>query len=118
MIVGQIGGGLGTQRHDYAPARITPGRASHGRPPIRTHIYSARPAGNRVQSFGTEVAAGATTPLTWSSLRPGTYLLESGTHPSIQATHGTVRNAGGDHRAGLGEHRRHSLSGDGFESRQ
>jgi uncharacterized repeat protein (TIGR01451 family) len=42
----------------------------------------------RVQSFGTEVLFGATTPLTWNNLRPGTYLIESGTHPSIQAPMG------------------------------
>ena len=32
--------------------------------------------GPRVQSMATEVAAGATTPLTWANLKPGTYLLE------------------------------------------
>ena len=31
---------------------------------------------------------GKTTTLTWTSLRPGTYLLESGTHPSIQVPMG------------------------------
>jgi hypothetical protein len=41
-----------------------------------------------VQSFATEVAAGATTVLTWKKPRPGTYLLESGTHPSIQVPMG------------------------------
>jgi hypothetical protein len=41
-----------------------------------------------VQSFSTEVAAGATTALTWSNLLPGTYLIESGTHPSIQGPMG------------------------------
>jgi len=45
-----------------------------------------------VQSFSTEVLAGATTatPLTWpaATLRPGTYLIESGTHPSIQGPMG------------------------------
>jgi FtsP/CotA-like multicopper oxidase with cupredoxin domain len=53
--------------------------------------YAASPdhsnaQGNRVRSFSTEVAEGATTALTWpaASLRPGTYLIESGTHPSIQ----------------------------------
>jgi hypothetical protein len=61
----------------------------------------------RVQSFATEVLpAGATPiagevgtpctlvsgacPLTWSNLRPGTYLLESGTHPSIQVPMGLI----------------------------
>jgi hypothetical protein len=52
----------------------------------------------RVQSFGTEVAAAGATAtstqvasgsaLTWTGLRPGTYLIESGTHPSIQAPMG------------------------------
>jgi hypothetical protein len=46
----------------------------------------------RVQSFGTEVPAGDpatnTTALTWKNLKPGTYLLESGTHPSIQVPMG------------------------------
>ncbi|MFX6230353.1 hypothetical protein ABTF44_20370, partial [Acinetobacter baumannii] len=37
-----------------------------------------------MQSFSTEVAHGATTALTWANLRPGTYLIDSGTHPSIQ----------------------------------
>src|SRR5207253_7835470 len=52
------------------------------------------PQGPRVQSFSKEVAAvaaGSTTPataLTWNNLRPGTYLLESGTHPSIQVPMG------------------------------
>ena len=41
-----------------------------------------------MQSFATEVAAGATTALTWTALRPGTYLIESGTHPSIQGPMG------------------------------
>src|SRR5205085_8651001 len=44
--------------------------------------------GPRVQSFATEVASGATTSLTWTAPRPGTYLIESGTHPSIQAPMG------------------------------
>jgi FtsP/CotA-like multicopper oxidase with cupredoxin domain len=41
-----------------------------------------------VQSFSTEVAHGATTALTWAKLNPGTYLIESGTHPSIQGPMG------------------------------
>jgi hypothetical protein len=44
--------------------------------------------GPRVQSFGTEVLAGTTTRLTWTNLKPGTYLIESGTHPSIQGPMG------------------------------
>jgi hypothetical protein len=62
---------------------------------------------NRVQSLAAEVSAVAATAtatctaptagpvtgcgiLTWSNLRPGTYLLESGTHPSIQVPMGLI----------------------------
>jgi len=89
VIVGQLGGGLGdaTQRttspsplHDNQPTTW---------PIANTGAINTPPAqGPRVQSFSTEVATGGSTTLTWKSPRPGTYLLESGTHPSIQATMG------------------------------
>src|SRR5207244_3695572 len=90
-IVGQLGGGLGnsattTTSPDHSGAQgaatwpIAGGPNSSGiTPPAQ---------GPRVQSFSSEVAGGATTALTWSSLRPGTYLIESGTHPSIQGPMG------------------------------
>src|ERR1035437_219706 len=90
-IVGQGGGGLGsgTQRtttpsptHDAQDVTWATAGTSSG----PTNVPP--PQGPRVQSFSTEVAAGATTALTWSSLKPGTYLLESGTHPSIQGPMG------------------------------
>ena len=71
MIVGQIGGGLGTSRTTTAspihnPQSVTWPTANTGptnMPP---------PQGPRVQSFSTEVAAGATTLLpAWANLRPG-----------------------------------------------
>lgn len=45
---------------------------------------------DRVRSFGTEVnvADAGGKVLTWNSLRPGTYLIESGTQPSIQGPMG------------------------------
>src|SRR3984957_6230964 len=96
MIVGQVGGGLGaggttTASPAHAVQQTTWPVAAAG--PTNTPVAQLP----RVQSFGTEVAAiapvaaGQTatyTALTWSSLRPGTYLIESGTHPSIQATMG------------------------------
>jgi hypothetical protein len=89
-IVGQLGGGLGTTAtstaspdHSGAQTNVTWPIANNGggtgTPPSQ---------GPRVQSFSTEVAAGATTALTWKAPRPGTYLLESGTHPSIQGPMG------------------------------
>src|SRR5216683_3258903 len=88
-IVGQLGGGLGTTATstgspDHSMAQQTtwpianPGVAANT-PPAQSP---------RVQSFSTEVAAGATTALTWTAPRPGTYLIESGTHPSIQGPMG------------------------------
>jgi hypothetical protein len=91
-IVGQLGGGLGTGAtstvspdHSAAQSSVTwstlgaPSVA--GTPPLQA---------NRVQSFSTEVATGATTALTWTAPRPGTYLIESGTHPSIQGPMGLI----------------------------
>ncbi|MGB7846553.1 MAG: Ig-like domain-containing protein, partial [Candidatus Acidiferrum sp.] len=95
-IVGQLGGGLGTLTQ-----RTTTPSPSHAGLTSDTVTWSTvgsapgftpPPQGARVQSFGTEVAAGATTALTFGSLtnplRPGTYLIESGTHPSIQGPMG------------------------------
>ncbi|HEX8979149.1 MAG TPA: Ig-like domain-containing protein [Parasulfuritortus sp.] len=91
MIVGQLGGGLGD-----APTRTTsPVHAGVGLTwPIAAGAgggnptFTPPPQPPRVESFGTEVATGATTALTWNNLRPGTYLIESGTHPSIQGPMG------------------------------
>jgi len=99
VIVGQLGGGLGdlTQRTTTDPPdhsnaqQVTWPVASPG--PANTPPTQ----GPRVQSFSTEVAAGTTAvpgqcaspcSLTWTALRPGTYLIESGTHPSIQGPMG------------------------------
>src|SRR5450631_1444036 len=91
VIVGQLGGGLGDVKQRTTtpapehptltptwPIANTPGATFN--PPVQ---------GPRVQSFSTEVLAGATaTPLTWKAPRAGTYLIESGTHPSIQGPMG------------------------------
>jgi len=46
-------------------------------------------AGGRVQSFAPEAAATTgTATYSWTSVRPGTYLYQSGTHPSIQVPMG------------------------------
>jgi FtsP/CotA-like multicopper oxidase with cupredoxin domain len=89
VIVGQLGGGLGTAAtsqpspsHSNAQGATTwpiAGTGATGTPPAQV---------DRVQSFSTEVAHSATTALTWTTPRAGTYLLESGTHPSIQGPMG------------------------------
>src|SRR3974390_2043518 len=107
VIVGQLGGGLGTtatstpspdhtnaQPVTWPIAGTAPGAApvGVGPPPLQV---------NRVQSFSTEVAAvaagtGTPTSLCFGAcggvgqpaLKPGTYLIESGTPPSIQGPMG------------------------------
>jgi hypothetical protein len=110
VIVGQLGGGLGdkTQRVTMpSPAHAAQGTSWPGtRGPADTSSCSSPdplapglagtfcPPGqaDRVRSFATEVnvsdgAAGKVLP-PWTNLRPGTYLIESGTEPSIQGSMG------------------------------
>ena len=90
VIVGQLGGGLGTS------ATATPSPDHSNAQGATTWPIAGGPGataptqGPRVQSFSTEVALGATTALIWKAPRPGTYLLESGTHPSIQGAMGLI----------------------------
>jgi hypothetical protein len=90
MIVGQIGGGLGDKSQRTTDA--SPNHTGQGVtwPTANTGATFTPPTQpDRVRSFGTEATVGSpAAQLTWSSLRPGTYLLESGTHPSIQGPMG------------------------------
>src|SRR5437016_7954559 len=89
VIVGQLGGGLGTTATSTtSPTHSVQGATWPVADPTTTNTPPTQ--GSRVQSFSTEVAAGATASLTWTAvnLRPGTYLIESGTHPSIQGPMG------------------------------
>ena len=87
VIVGQLGGGLGsTPQRTASPPHDPQGATWPVADPATTN--TPPPQEDRVQSFATEVAGGATTTLTWTTPRAGTYLLESGTHPSIQGPMG------------------------------
>src|SRR6516164_6226411 len=104
VILGQVGGGLGqlSQRtattspdHSLAQGCPTWFIADPNTPPgvpCTANDSGAIPPtqGPRVQSFSTEVAAGTAASLAWPALVPGTYLLESGTHPSIQVPMGLI----------------------------
>src|SRR3984893_3906412 len=105
-IVGQLGGGLGTPGTGCTGGATCTTSPTHASQVVTWSTVGSSPAftppsqGPRVQSFGTEVAATAstattTTPLcfgnctaTQPGLKPGTYLIESGTHPSIQGPMG------------------------------
>lgn len=93
VVLGQLGGGLGTPTTMASPAHPgqdfttfvgNMGASPRFTPPVQ---------GMRVKSFGFEVAAASSTALgngvlTWANLRPGTYIYETGTLPSLQAPMG------------------------------
>src|SRR5437762_189932 len=101
VIVGQLGGGLGTTAtssaspdHTNAQPLTWPIAGDATGAPM-TGVGTPPVQGTRVQSFSTEVAVGTPAPLCWGvcgtggpALKPGTYLIESGTHPSIQGPMG------------------------------
>ncbi len=77
-----VGDNLTIHLTNTLPALVSiliPGQAGGGEPEI---------VGGRVQSLTHETAAGETGTYSWNSLRPGTYLYQSGTHPSIQVPMG------------------------------
>jgi hypothetical protein len=63
---------------------VIPGQAGGGDPVWFTDTQGRQ----RVRSFTAETAAGLTETYTWSSLRSGTFLYQSGTYQSIQAPMG------------------------------
>src|ERR1039458_2088885 len=89
VIVGQLGGGLGNTSPATSPAPDHSAAMANNTWFIANTGNQGTPPGQgpRVRTFGTEVQATPTTrnqtptSLTWNNLRPGTYLLESGTHP-------------------------------------
>jgi len=86
VIVGQIGGGLGA-----TPSTVpSPSHANQTStwPIAGGGSFTPPSQPNRVQSFATEVQTGTPATLTWANLKAGTYLIESGTHPSIQGPMG------------------------------
>ncbi len=101
VIVGQLGGGLGTTAtttaspdHTNAQPLTWPIAGDAPGAPL-TGVGIPPTQGPRVQSFSTEVAVGTPASLCWGAcgagapaLKPGTYLIESGTHPSIQGPMG------------------------------
>jgi hypothetical protein len=100
VIVGQLGGGLGaTPQRMPSPVHGPQGTTWPGTPGTPGNCgdegtFCPPGQADRVRSFGTEVPAGTTGDLCWGSgcpgsvpkadLRPGTYLIHSGTLPSIQ----------------------------------
>ncbi len=99
VIVGQVGGGLGTNRTTMPspnhPAQGTtwPGTLGGTDAGNGDAVFTPPAQADRVRSMATEITAVASTTTTgtdlvWKNLLPGTYLIESGTEPSIQGAMG------------------------------
>jgi hypothetical protein len=97
VIMGQVAGasqaangGLGTPSREAGPR--TDGAHSGQTSTTWTQVLGATftpPAqGTRVRSFVSEIASGSAGSYSWTALKPGTYLIETGTYPSIQGPMG------------------------------
>lgn len=73
-----------------ATSIVIPGQVAAMTPVWDNGMTGARPSPSaRVRSFTHEaVVGGGTADYTWSNLRPGTYLYQSGTHPQVQVQMG------------------------------
>ena len=90
VILGQYGGGLGTITRMSSPLHAGQTNTTFPTNGIAAIPFTPPAQGDRVKSFATEAPVGAATPttLTWNNLKPGTYIYETGTLPSIQAPMG------------------------------
>lgn len=86
MILGQLGGGLGSPDKMAGPAHN--GQTVTTWPANTAATFTPPAQLQRTLSMGLTVGANTTTALTWNSLKPGTYLYETGTLPSVQAPMG------------------------------
>src|SRR5450631_506408 len=94
VVLGQLGGGLGTPNRVASPLHATQNTTTWAgnfncAPGAACKPFAPPKQPGRVMSFGAEAALnGGTAELKWNNLKPGTYLYETGTHPSIQAPMG------------------------------
>lgn len=87
------------------PVWVEPAKVKGQTNPLSGTTYTGgRPAGNLtavVRSFTAEAAAlTGTADYTWTNVRPGTYLYESGTHPQVQVQMGLYGSVTKDADAG------------------
>ena len=90
VIMGQLpGGGLGVPVREASPRNHAMQTETTWTNNIAA-TFTPPAQGQRVRSFAQEVAPNSATPVayTWPALKPGTYLISSGTYPSIQGPMG------------------------------
>lgn len=83
MIAGQFGGGLGQPTREPSPAH-PPQTVTWPAGDATVKFFPPKQA-DRARSFSPEAAYnGGTYSYTWAHLKPGTYIYQTGSHPSIQ----------------------------------
>ncbi len=82
VILGQIGGGLGQPNKDAVPQH-TPQTVTTW-PANGDATFTPPQQAPRARSFSQEAGAGSAQTYVWNSLKTGTYLYATGTHPSLQ----------------------------------
>ncbi|MBS0393592.1 MAG: choice-of-anchor D domain-containing protein [Proteobacteria bacterium] len=87
-ILGQIGGNLGAPARDALPVSHAPVTGTTWPVTGGTATFTPPAQLARANSFVPVAAAGSTATYTWSNLKPGTYLYETATRPSLQAPMG------------------------------
>jgi hypothetical protein len=90
VILGQYGGGLGAITRMPSPIHAGQTTTTFPTNGVADIPFIPPAQADRVKSFATEVPANTAAPatLTWNNLKPGTYIYETGTLPSIQAPMG------------------------------
>src|SRR5882762_5516660 len=93
VIVGQLPGGtLGTPVREAGPrtngAHAGQSTATWPIAGLSPDRFTPPAQGARARSFVTEAAAGGSQTYTWAALKPGTYLIQTGTYLSIQGPMG------------------------------
>ncbi len=76
---------------------VIPGQTAASMAPVK---FSDGQGRQRVRSFTAEAAAGVDQTYSWPSLKPGTYLYHSGTHPQVQVQMGLYGALSHDAAAG------------------
>lgn len=87
VILGQIGGGIGSPVKVASPPHVAQSATSW--PASTPATFTPPDQGPRARAFGPEAGPNnGTQTYKWSNLKPGTYLYETGSHPSLQAPMG------------------------------
>ena len=88
VILGQVGGGVGSPAMMNGPVHNAQNYTTFPGNGLADTPFVPPAQGPRVRSFGDEVAPGQTATLSWQNLKPGTYLYETGTLPSLEVPMG------------------------------